>query len=286
MSSLSSEFQRELKAELRIKESRDVYKAPLPESSKNWLISGTDLYKVSGIKEDYYKDLNETIVKKIPKDFEIKRRKIDRVTRDFKKDSDGNYIYDDVKIKGGFLPVISEKNISLPYLYQPKIKGYDYIDFIKKKGETEYVYSLEKEHLYKVNQTALAISIKNMKNFKGMGYKTWRNGTIFIHVIPYNPRGSYIGSKILETGIGINAFDGHIKELVDYWQKKNYLPTIDLCTVDFVNLVQKETQVGYDDYIEVEDMSLNEKEIYGSMKDSYDEPEYVGNSSGGIAFVD
>lgn len=286
MSSLSSEFLREQRAAIRVKESRDIFKAPLPESTKNWYISGTDIYRVQGIKEEYYNRLNDTDVKKLPAGYVAKRRKIDKVTRSFKRDSEGNFVYENVPIAANFMAVTSEENISLPFKYKPKEKGFDYIDYVTKNGKREFIYSLCKANLYKVNQTALALSVKNMKNFKGMGYRTWRMGIVFLHVIPYNPRSSYIGSKILETGVGIDVFDAHVREIVDYWQQVNYIPNIELSRIGYDNFVLRETMVGYDDYIEVQDMSVNEKEIYGAESDDYSDsgqevPFEDNDSSGG-----
>ena len=119
--------------------------------------------------------------------------------------------------------------------------------------------------MYKINQTALALSVTNMKNYAGCGYVTWDHGVIFLHVIPYNPNSSYKGSIILKTGYSLN-YNPEIHALLNYWQNVcNLIPKIELCALsDGSNLALRETTVGYDSYNPVENLSLGDKEIYGA----------------------
>jgi len=264
-----SEFRREV-ANVGYK---NIYNVPLPP---NWSgkVSGTEIYAVRGIEVDYYRNLNRSLVRKLPSNYTAKRRIIDKATRGFAKDSDGQYVYEDFPKPSGSMIVVSKRRIDLPYSeYKKKVsnEGYGYIDFIESKDGIEYLYVIPKSVLYHVNQTALVLSVKNMKNFSGSGYVTWDSGVIFLHIIPYNPSARYEGSIVLKTGYSLD-YNDDIKALLSYWKSVNFIPDIQLCALsDGTNLALKGTSVGYDSYIPVDSLAVGDKEIYGSgnLEDNY-----------------
>lgn len=243
---------------------KDIYSVPLPSSSKSWEVSGTAMYAIKGIEEEYFKKLNFTTVKQMPKKFEVKRRVIDKANRSFKKDEDGSFMYEDVQVPSGSVVVLSEEQIGLPYkLYNNPPKGFCYVDFARTTPVT-YIYAIPKEYLYKVNQTALVVSVKDMKNYWGKGYVTWDMGKVFLHIIPYNPNSKYVGSKVLKTGMTID-YSKEAKEIIDYWQEIKLIPNIALTALSSgENLCLKPTVVGYESYIPIEPIPVNAGEIYGS----------------------
>lgn len=245
--------------------SKNVFEIPLPDSSKTWEVSGTEMYGVDGVVNESFSCLNKTFVKRLPKGLEAKRRSINKATRDFLRDSDGNYVYESYVVPNGSVVVLSETKISLSYdKYLRAIDGYGYIDFTVTKKGIEYMYVLPKSVLYKINQTALVLSVKDMKNYNGMGYNSWESGKVFLHIIPYNPNSSYTGSKILKTGVTLN-YSKEVEEIVNFWQKSvNFIPNILLCQLeDGSNFVLQPTTVGYNEYNPIELISLGEKELYG-----------------------
>lgn len=268
--SLESIFVSEFRNEVANIGYKDIYSIPLPSECANWYVSGTELYAVNGIESQYYSKLNKTIVRRVPRGYTIKRRVIDKVSRSYKRNEEGNFIYESFPQSNGSVAVISKAVISLPYSeYKKKLSkdGYGYIDFIKNKdGGAEYIYVLPKSVLYKVNQTALVLSVKNMKNYAGCGYMTWDSGMIFLHVIPYNPNISYSGTRILKTGYSLD-YNSDIQKIIEYWQKINIIPNLALCYLnDGSNLALKGTSVGYSEYNPVELLALCDKQIYGSDK--------------------
>ena len=261
MASLDDLFVKEFRSRIRNFGSKDIFNAPLPDSVKDWEVTGCDVFAVKGdIDDEYYGKLKSTVVKDIPRGSKVAKRKYDKATRSFMRNDDGTFIYEDVTIPTGSKAVVSDKSISLPYGY--KKEGFGYVDFVQTGSKIKYIYIIPKIYLYKVNQVALALSVKNMKNYSGMGYVTWDNGTVFLHLIPYNPRASYVGSKILKTKAGL-SFDKEIKEIVDYWMMIGYIPNLALCNVNGENIALKQTAVGYNDYMACEDLSLGVVEIYG-----------------------
>lgn len=244
---------------------KDIYSIPLPKVSESWEVSGTELYAVKGIEEEYYEKLNLSLVKKLPRDKVAKRRKIDKVTRSFKKDDKGEYIYEDYKVPEGSIVVLSDKQIDLPYsMYLKNTSGYGYIDFVGSGDKIQYMYVLPKSVLYRVNQTALVLSVKSMKSYAGKGYQTWNNGVIFLHVIPYSPNAKYVGSKVLKTGTTINYLK-EIDAIVSYWESNLLIPSIKLSELQTgVNLALKSISISYDSYIPIEPLPISDKEIFGS----------------------
>ena len=260
---LESIFVREFRESVKPAGYKDIYSIPLPAECKNWYVSGTELYSVKGIEEPYFKNLNKTVVKRLPRDKKAQKRKIDPKSRSFARDDEGNFIYEDVVVPSGSIIVLSEERIGLPHerKHTPS-PGFGYIDFIMSEEKLEYMYIVPKDYLYRVHQTALAMSVKNMKNYEGCGYLTWEKGTIYLHIIPYNPNSSYTGTKILKTAYTLN-FSSEIKLLLSYWQNANLIPNITLCELqDGSNLVLRPTVVGYEDYEPVDTLPLNDKEMY------------------------
>lgn len=244
---------------------KDIYSIPLPKECSTWEVSGTELYGVKGIEEEYYQDLNMSFVRKIPKGFEVKRRVVDKAKRSYKQNADGSYVYEDYKVPSGSIIVTSGKNINLPYKkYVKPENGYGYIDYIESKNGIEYMYVLPKSVLYRVHQTALAISVKNMKNYSGMGYLTWNKGVIYVHVIPYSPNSQYSGSRILKTGM-YTDYSKDILRISSYWESIKLIPSIKLCALQTgENLCLKPTVVGYDSYTPIEPIPISDKEVFGS----------------------
>ena len=266
MRNLEDCFVREFKREIRLIGNKDIYSVPLPEDVNKWSVSGTEQYRVFGVVEEYFSNLNDTIVNRMPRGYEARRRVIDKINRSYKKDENGNYIYEKYAVPSGSTVVLSKVNLNLPYkLYLNPPKGFGYVDFvIEKDGTTSYIYVIPNTMLYKIHQTALAISVKNMKNYNGMGYLTWDSGVIYIHIIPYNPNSQYVGSKILKTGIGLDYLKD-IHTISDYWENVGFIPNIKLSALQSgENLVLKPTITGYTEYTAVDSICLGAKEVYGA----------------------
>ena len=267
MSTLEKVFIKEFKRNIRSRGvTKNIYNIPLPFDVKLWKVSGSEVFMIKGVSDEaggLYCSLNNTLASKVPQGFISARRKIDMVSKSFVKDDNGRYIYEDVKIPTGSIVVISKVQLNLPFGYKANEDGFGYIDFITNGVDREYLYYIPKKYVYLTHQTALALSVKNMKNYSGSGYVTWDSGVIYLHVIPYKPNAKYVGTKILKTGHTLN-YSEEVKCIVDFWIKNNIVPDIVLCNTETEgNLVLKPTSVGYDTYNNVEDASLGDTDIYG-----------------------
>lgn len=270
MKTLEEVFVKEFKQSISNVGYKDIYKIPLPDECRSWNVSGTDLFVVKGVDGENapYDRLNMSIVKRMPAGYVARRRVIDKAIRGFKKNPDGSYVYENYQVPSGSIVVLSNVNIDVQYKgYKTATKsGYGYVDFVDSSRGREYMYVVPKSVLYEINQTALALSVTNMKNFSGSGYTTWNNGVIFLHIIPYNPRSKYVGSKILATKCSLD-YSEEVGTILRYWQKVNVIPDLRLCMLESgENLVLKRTSVGYTEYVQVQPLALGDREIYGSSE--------------------
>lgn len=258
-------FVREFKREIRLIGNKDIYSVPLPEEVKDWYVSGSERYRVWGIDNEYFSGLNDKIVRRVPRGYEVKRRVVDKVNRSYKTDEEGKFLYENYTVPSGSTAIVSATDLGIPYrVYMSPPKGYGYVDFIDKAGKREFIYIIPNDYLYKIHQTALAISVKNMKNYQGAGFVTWDSGVIYIHIIPYNPNGQYIGSKILKTGIGFEDVVKDFHKITDYWEKVGFIPNVKLCSLQTgENLAIKPTVVGYVEYEPVDSLPIGSKEVFG-----------------------
>lgn len=239
---------------------RNIYGIPLPNEVHNWYVSGTDLFLVQCIEDEVYGRLNGQVVEKIKSGVQLTRRSIDKATRSLAKDENGNFIRTNASIPSGSTATLSAKDIKKPFRYKNP-KGFDYVDYTRDRvGNVKYCYCIPNKNLYKINQTALVLSIKDMKNYNGKGYYSWEHGKIFLHIVPYNPRAKYVGSIVLRTKVGLNYAE-EISYLLRFWQKSDVIPNIKLSTLeDGRNLVVYPTTTGYISYTAVEELPLSDKE--------------------------
>lgn len=265
-------FVREFKDTVKLVGNKDIYSVDLPPECKDWSVSGCEEYQVKGITDEYYQKLNMTIVRQVPKSQEVKRRVIDKATRSYKKDDSGAYVYQDYTIPTGSIAVLSPQDISLPFSrYKKDVDGFGYVDFIEKDGKLLFIYVIPREFLYKVNQIAIAISVKNMKNYQGVGFLTWDSGVIYIHAIPYSPNSKYTGTRILKTTRCLNC-SKEFHTISDYWQSIGLIPNIGLCSLQSgENLCIKSTVTGYEGYTPVEPNPISFRNILGSEGDIQNE---------------
>lgn len=266
MRTLEECFVKEFKREIHLIGNKDIFSIPLPSEVKSWYVSGTDRYRVFGIEDENFVGLNDVVVNRMPKGYEAKKRVIDKVNRSYKRDESGNFVYEKYQVPSGSTVVVSKRNLNLPYkVYMNPPKGFGYVDFVNESdGSVSYIYVIPNDYLYKVHQTALAVSVKNMKNYQGIGYVTWDSGVIYLHVIPYNPNAQYIGSRILKTSISTDYLKD-IHMISDYWENIGFIPKIKLCALQTgENLALKPTIVGYDEYEQVDSIPIGAKEVFGA----------------------
>lgn len=263
MRTLEENFIKEFKQTYYKGNCSNIYEVPVPELDIG--VSGTDIFAIKGIEKEHYSLLNNTLVRKVPKGYKVKRRKIDKIHRSFQKDATGKYVYEDFPIPRNTIAVLSDKNIELPYSeYKSMSKdGYNYVDFVGGPKNKDFIYTIPTNVLYKVHQTALVISERNMKNYSGWGFRLFHYGLVYLHVIPYNPNSAYTGSKVLCTK-GSRNYKTEIAKIVGNWINTGLLVPFELGELsDGSNLTTAKTQVGYETYEPVESLALSDMQVYG-----------------------
>ena len=237
----------------------------MPQSVLTWDNSTKELLKVNGVDCQYYENLNDTLVKRLPRNTVAKQRIIDKATKGYKKDENGCFIYNDYKVPSGSVVVISSKQLKIPWNeYVKPSEGYGYIDFIESDEGRKYMYMIPKTKLYKVNMTALVISYApHMRCYEGRGYQTWRNGVVFMRIVPYKATSKFSQTKILRTWYGTN-YAKECKELMQYWSENNFVVNSSVCELsDGTNLALTECETIEECYIPFELIPISDKEIYG-----------------------
>lgn len=272
VSSLEENFKREFKENVKKVGDKNIYRVPLPKSVDTWNVSKAEMYAIKGIELGHkYSGLNQTIVKGLPRGSEAKRRIIDKVHHSFKKDLNGDYLYEDYPVPSGSIVLRSTTDLNLKFsdYIAPSADGFGYIDFVNLNGIKEYLYVVPKQYVYKVDQTALALSVRSMNSYNGSGYLTWGHGTIFLYVIPYKPNRSYDATRILKTKYNTD-YSREINEIEVYWQNNGVLPNIELSTLyDGTVLCKKPVNIIENFYEPVEELPLNEKEIYNEVAEEH-----------------
>lgn len=183
----------------------NIYDLKLPTGS----LPRRDFYTVKNISEDYYSSMNDCNVMVLPKGYPLTRRLLNSDGQ-FRIKKDGSFFTINVKLPKDSVAVVYNKPIGLPYNYQTKTGGYDYVDYYVMKDDDgnplgrRYIYILPKSVLYKVNFNALALSTKKMKAFAGLSIKTWGYGVLHLCVIPYKPNLTYTSTQLLYAKGGLD----------------------------------------------------------------------------------
>jgi len=183
----------------------NIYDLKLPTGS----LPRRDFYTVKNISEDYYSSMNDCNVMVLPKGYPLTRRLLNSDGQ-FRVKKDGSSFTINVKLPKDSVAVVYNKPIGLPYNYQTKTGGYDYVDYYDMKDDDgnllgrRYIYILPKSVLYKVNFNALALSTKKMKAFAGLSIKTWGYGVLHLCVIPYKPNLTYTSTQLLYAKGGLD----------------------------------------------------------------------------------
>ena len=272
MKTIEDIFKQEFKQNT-IAQDENIFKMPLPQEVFSWNKIKTTVYAVKDIPSDNpFSGLNKSFVYELPKGKVAKRRVIDKVTRSFKKDSDGKFVYEEYKVPSGSIVVTSNRNLQLSYSeYVKPTPGYGYIDFVVSKGVKTYSYALPKSVIYRCHPTALVLSNAGLSKhsgsklrcYNGERIRTWRCGTVGLFTIPFNPKKTYSNTVVLKTGFTLN-YQEDIQKIEKYWESIGFIPMIDNCYLSTgKNLCVMSEPQGLIEYTYVDTVPMSTKEIFG-----------------------
>ena len=219
-------------------------------------VTGGVLASINGIVEPYFSDLNSSC-NKCPfysdgscskgQEKESCPRKIVEIVKDrtlykkkttfdengravYRKDSNGEYMTEPIKVENGFVGVYSLVNIKLPNRverngvkrdYKPT-KGYNFIHSVETDMGTKYLYTVPMEVVFPLDLCALVISLnKHKAYYKGCKIALTTGHYVYVYSIPYKYRENS-GYKLIGAKPNPN-FDKEMDELLKYWVNENIL---------------------------------------------------------------
>lgn len=246
---LDTIFYREFMETMRINRARfqepKVMEFPIPESVSSPAIV-SDKILIKGLSEEYYSKLNgaECYLFRNPK---LVRRKFN--SKGFIKEN-GAYVYEPVPVPRGMTVILSPTNVRVPYGFQSKVQC-EYVDFGNVRGRKFYIYIVPKDNCYIINQVALVLSARPLRNhYGGVSFYTWTGYMFYLYLVPYKPDH---GSKyrVLRTRESLNFPE--MRVLIEYWVKETILPNPRLTEVDPLvgvsNCTLRQISGTLDDYV-------------------------------------
>lgn len=209
----------------------DMYSLAVPKESLGDIVK-KDMVYIKGIDEEYYNTLNNTEAL-IWSHGKLCRRKFD-YKGEYIRDDKGNYVTQDVVLPHECIAIISTVKIGVPVKFKPK-KAFEYVDCVsrpKADGTKEmcYVYIVPREYCYKLNQTALVMSMNKLRTYYSGASLSLRNGyTLFLYVIPYKPTSTRAKNyRVLATKTDID-YSQEINTLLSNWVNSGVLYQPQMC---------------------------------------------------------
>lgn len=210
----------------------DLQQLDVSPKSVGEVINNDKVY-IKGIEEEYFSNLNDTeaIVWSGGK---LKRRKYD-YQRNYIRDKNGNYVTEDVVIPHDSIAIVSDKRIGVKTDFKSK-ENFINVEMIQSKEDpsiVRYIYIVPRKYCYKLNQTALILSLNKMRSYyQGVSLAMTNGYTIFVYIIPYKPtRNVYKPYRILCTKTDID-YSVELQALQEYWLKRGYIFNPDDCVIE------------------------------------------------------
>lgn len=241
----------------------DLHSLEVPEECNKGILKYNKVY-IKGISEEYYSKLNNTEAL-IWSGGKLVRRKFD-YKGEYIKDKDGKYKVEDVPVPHNAIAVISDVKIGVPNKFKSP-ENFAYVDMIQSKGNSSdkrYIYIVPREYCFKLNQTALVLSLTKLRTYyQGMSMAFTNGYTVFVYVVPYKPTANTAKPyRILTTKTSID-YSEELKAIQQLWMQRGYIFTPELCALEEGykgrdNIAYEVMPVVLDEYIRYdEDKSMS-----------------------------
>lgn len=247
----------------------DLQQLDVSPESVGEIVTKDKVY-IKGIEEEYFKELNDTeaIVWSGGK---LKRRKFDYKS-DYILDKNGKYITEDVTVPHDSIAIISDKKIGVPTRFKSK-ENFINVEMVQSKEDPSikrYIYIVPRQYCYKLNQTALVLSLNKMRTYyNGVGLAMKNGYTVFVYIIPYKPtHNTHKPYRILCTKTDID-YSKELYALQKYWLERGYIFKPEDCQIlegykGRENMAYENMPVVLDEYIrydEEKNMSTDEDDL-------------------------
>ena len=195
-----------------------------PEASGHFLKEKHDKVAIGYINDEYYGKLSNSEAL-LWSNGALRRRKFD-YKGEFMKDSNGNFILEDVVCHQDCLPIISDIKLGVPLKYKPQ-ESFEYVDCIVKntpeKKFVKFLYIVPRKYLYKINQTALVLSWNKLRvYYSGVALSLQNGHILYLYVIPYKPNNVEHNYRVLHCKTS-DDYSAEMTLLRDYWLKNNVI---------------------------------------------------------------
>lgn len=248
-----------------------------PDAKTKFLVEKKEKVVIGNIDEEYYSKLNGT-ESLLWGSKALKRRKFDYRGK-FLRDSNGNFILEEVPCPHDCVAIISPLSIGVPNKFKSKSGDtFEYVDMITKKNENgeshRFVYIVPKKYCYPIKQTALVLSWFKLKKFYSGIKIALQNGSyIFMYVIPYKP--SYINRnyRVIHCKTDVD-YTNEILAIKDYWIKENIMFNPAHCVLD--DYVKGRENLAYENLNGTEDIYERfDMSTTLDKSESFDDVEYI-----------
>lgn len=202
---------------------------------------------IKNIEEEYYSLLNNSGAL-LWSHGKLSKRKFDYRGEFIKKD--GKYVVEPVTLPHESVAVISDVKIGVPTKFKSK-ESFDYVDVLHRKNkdgsvDVRYVYIVPREYCYKLNQTALVLSLNKLRVYYYGSSVCLQNGyVLYMYIIPYKATSTRnTNYRVLDTGTDLDEYQTKIDSLIQYWYSRGYLFNYEACQL--YEGVKGRTNIAYE----------------------------------------
>lgn len=227
--------------------------------------------RIKGVSEEYFNQLNDTDVHLWVRP-RLMRRTFDCDGRFILDTKTNKYVTKDVTLPQSCCAVVTEKVIGVPFKFKSN-EGFEYVDYVS-AGEKKYmIYIVPKKYCFKVSELCLVLSFNRFKSvYSAMELKLMSGHTVYLSVIPYNPRKAYESNYRVLAVKTTRDFSQEWNALQNYWTSIGVLYPRDICELSepvkgLTNVAYRELNPTLEDY-QIYDYT---KSLADTGNDAFDE---------------
>jgi hypothetical protein len=211
---------------------------------------------VKGVTEMFFDRLNEQEVQLVGRTTLKKRQVLSDGS--FRRDSSGNYVYDQIPVSHDCVAVVSKISIGLRRFvdgreHKPS-EGFKYVDYVDTSFGRKYIYILPRKHVYRLNMCALILTPnKRRVYFKGCKLALQNGNYVYLYVIPYTYREN-LDVRVLGVKSSYN-FDKEVTAILNYWVEQGVIFHPSLTALESqvngqtnLGIIDLEGTIIYDEY--------------------------------------
>lgn len=236
-------------------------------------VSKMSKVRIKGVQEEYFSQLNDTDVYLWVRP-RLMRRTFDCDGRFIRDSKTNKYITKDVTLPQNCCAIVTEKSIKVPLKFKSR-EDFEYVDYATSGNKRYMIYIVPKRYCYKVNELCMVMSFTRLRSvYSAMELKLMSGHTLYVSVIPYNPRKAHEQNYRVLSVQTSRDFSKQWKALKTYWVANGVLFPEGICALsepikDVMNVAYRELDPTLEDY-QIYDYS---KSLADTGNDSFDDME-------------